>query len=817
MTLPDLPVVDALPRLNEALASGRSAVLCAPPGSGKTTVVPLALLDAPWLAGKSIILLEPRRVAARAAAARMANLCGEPVGQTVGYQIRFDRRIGPDTRIEVLTEGLLTRRLQADPDLPGVGLVIFDEFHERSLEADLALALTLDARAQVNPELRVLVMSATLDAQRVAALLGDAPVIESTGRLFPVEVVYQYSAAPVAEAVARACLQALADDDGDVLAFLPGAREIGDAQSLIESRLPAGQARIYPLFGALDAVAQDAALRPDPDGLRKVILATNIAQTSLTVEGVRVVVDGGWARVAEYDLASGADRLVTRRISRAAADQRAGRAGRLGPGRAIRLWSREQHGSLPAFDAAELTQVDLSRFVLELAVWGLSVDRAALLDTPPHGAWSAAQDLLRGIGAVDTEGRATEEGRALLTLPAHPRQAALLRRATQRNLGGLAVWLVAVLDAAESGSDLDAMVRQSMQRQGATPAQRRIQDTVRQLAQRMQVTPARSVASEDLARLVALAYPERISRRRNAAPGVFQCADGGELRVHAASPLAHVPWLAVAHWDPGPPRRLRSGLSIDETQLRVDFADQLRVDDAATWDPRREAVRTVARTCLGALILDERPTRPAPDVIVAGVLAGIAQLGIGVLPWTPELRQWQARVLCLRDWQPGEDWPDVSDSALQATVGHWLAPFLDGISRRSQFDRIPLADALSGLLDYPRQRALDRLAPNHLTVPSGNRHRVHYGVGAAPILEVKLQEMFGALHTPHICNDQIAVVLHLLSPARRPVAVTQDLQGFWQAGYHDVRKDLRGRYPRHPWPENPAQAPPTARAKPRGT
>jgi len=817
VTLPDLPVVDALPRLRAVLARGTSAVLCAPPGSGKTTVVPLALLDAPWLAGKSVILLEPRRVAARAAAARMAHLCGEPVGQTVGYQIRFDRRISADTRIEVLTEGLLTRRLQADPDLPGVGLVIFDEFHERSLEADLALALTLDARAQVNPELRVLVMSATLDAQRVAALLDDVPVIESTGRLYPVDVAYQSGAAPVAEAVARASLQALADDDGDVLAFLPGAREIRDAQSFIEDRLRGGQARVYPLFGALDAAAQDAALRADPDGLRKVILATNIAQTSLTVEGVRTVVDGGWVRVAEYDLASGADRLVTRRISRAAADQRAGRAGRLGPGRAIRLWSREQHGSLPAFDAPELTQVDLSRFVLELAVWGLSIDRAALLDVPPRAAWSAAQDLLRGIGAVDAGGRATDEGRALLTLPAHPRQAALLRRAQHRGLGGLAVWLVAVLDAGESGSDLDAMVRQSMQRQGATPAQRRIQDTVRQLAQRMQVTPARSIASEDLARLVALAYPERIARRRDGAPGIFQCADGGELRVHTASPLAHAPWLAVAHWDPGPPRRLRSGLVIDEAQLRADFADQLRIDDAATWDPRSEAVRTVARTCLGALVLDERPTRPAPEVMVAGVLAGIAQLGIDALPWTPELRQWQARILCLRDWQPGDDWPDVSDPALLATVAHWLAPFLGGISRRSQFDRIPLGDALSARLDYSRQQALDRLAPTHLTAPSGHRHRVHYAAGATPVLEVKLQEMFGARDTPRLCNGQVAVVLHLLSPARRPVAVTQDLSGFWQAGYHDVRKDLRGRYPRHPWPEDPAHAAPTARAKPRGT
>ena len=815
MTLPDLPVGDALPALNEALRDVTSAVLCAPPGSGKTTVVPLALLAAPWLAGKSILLLEPRRVAARAAAARMAFLRGEPVGQTVGYQIRFDRRIGPATRIEVVTEGLLTRRLQADPELPGVGLVIFDEFHERSLEADLALALTLDARANLNPDLRVLVMSATLDAQRIAALLDDAPIVRSEGRLFPVSVLYRPSAAPVAEAVAAATLQALQEGDGDVLAFLPGAREIRDAQALIEARN--ASVRVYPLYGALDATAQDAALQPDPRGARKVILATNIAQTSLTVEGVTTVVDGGWVRAAEYDLASGADRLVTRRISRAAAEQRAGRAGRLGPGRAIRLWSRDQQGALAAFDAAEIQQVDLSRFALELAVWGLQPADAALLDAPPAAGWSAALGLLQGIAAVDAEGRATVQGKALLGMPAMPRQAALLHRAQRQGLAEIAVWLVAVLDEGEAGQDLGEAVLRFVQGRAPPPAQRRVRESVRQLAQRLTVTPATQVDEHDLARLVAFAYPERIAQRRGEAPGVFRCADGRELRVHTASPLAQAAWLAVAHWDPGPPRKLRSGLVIDEATLRADFADQLIVDAAVFWDARSEAVRTSEQTRLGALVLDERPGRPAAERIAEGVIDGIRQLGLAVLPWTPELRQWQARVLCLRQWRPDDDWPDVGDERLAATLEAWLQPFLAGVSRRNQFDRIPLRDALEGLLDYPRRQARQRLAPTHLMVPSGHSHRLHYAEGAPPVLEVKLQEMLGAKETPSICERRVPVLLHLLSPARRPVAVTQDIKGFWAAGYADVRKDLRGRYPRHPWPEDPAAAAPTARVKPRGT
>lgn len=819
MTLPDLPVGEVLPTLRATLATSMSAVLCAPPGSGKTTLVPLALLAAPWLAGKSIIVLEPRRVAARAAAARMAQLCAEAVGETVGYQVRFDRKVGPRTRVEVLTEGLLTRRLQADAELPGVGLVIFDEFHERSLEADLALALTVDARANLRPDLRVLVMSATLNAERIAALLDDAPVVRSDGRMFPVEVVYRPTTARVAEAVAGAVMAGLAEDEGDVLAFLPGAREIRDAQQLIESRTAsrAAAVRVYPLYGALEASAQDAALRPDPDGARKVILATNIAQTSLTVEGVTTVVDGGWVRVAAYDLASGANRLVTRRISRAAAEQRAGRAGRLGPGRVIRLWSQDQHGGLAAFDAPEIQQVDLSRFALELAVWGLRPGDAALLDAPPAPAWSVAQGLLRGIAAVDDQGRATPLGQALLNVPAAPRQAALLHRAQRQGLGELAVWLVAVLDEGEVGHDLGEAVRRFMQGRAPAPAQRRVRDTVRQLAQRLKVTPATQADERDLARLVAFAYPERLAQRRGDTVGVFLCADGRELRVHGASPLAQSPWLAVAHWDPGPPRTLRSGLVMDEATLRADFADQLVVDDAVGWDARAEAVRTDTQTRLGALIIDQRPGRPAADRIVDGVLDGLGQLGLEVLPWTPALRQWQARVQCLRQWQPEAGWPDVGDDALLVTRAHWLRPFLAGVSRRSHFDRIPLADALQGLLDYPAQQALQRLAPTHLTVPSGHAHRLHYAEGALPLLEVKLQEMFGAQETPTVCNGRVPVVLHLLSPARRPVAVTQDIKGFWQGGYIDVRKDLRGRYPRHPWPVDPTVASATARAKPRGT
>ncbi|MBL6752517.1 MAG: ATP-dependent helicase HrpB [Nevskia sp.] len=825
--LPELPVCDALPALCAALSEAGCAVLAAPPGSGKTTLVPLALLEQPWLAGRRIVMLEPRRIAARAAAARMASLLGEKVGATVGYQVRFDRRVSAATRIEVLTEGLLTRRLQADPELPGVGLVIFDEFHERSLHADLAMALTLDARAHLNPGLRLLVMSATLDVARVALLLGQAPAIESGGRQFPVDIRYAPAAAAAEHgaAVAQGVLTALAETRGDVLAFLPGGREIRSAQRLLEARLGAA-ARVAPLYGDLPAAEQDAALRPAADGRRKVILATNIAQTSLTVEGVGAVVDGGLVRVARFDLGAGADRLVTQRVSRAAAEQRAGRAGRLGPGVAYRLWSRDQQAQLAPHDTPEILAADLSRFALELAAWGVA-DPAALKlpDAPPAAGWSYAADLLRALGATDAGGRITAHGRQLARLPAAPRAAHMLVAAGGLGLAAEAAWVAAVLDERESGTDLELAVTQFRAGRAEAAAQRRVEDTVRQL-QRLVDLPAgargaASAADGYCARLAALAFPERVARRRAVVPGqretAYLCADGGEARLPAADPLAQSPWLAIAHWEPGTSRRVRLAAAIDEDALLRDQRERIVEADAVRWDAQGEAVVAERQRRLGAIVLSSRPLREGGAAVRQAMLDGVRSLGLQALPWSPQALQLQARVLSLRRWRPEEDWPDLSESALLAGLAEWLGPFLDGITRREQLGRLDLEAILEQRLEYAARQRLAKLAPTHVPVPSGSRIALEYSAeGAPPVLAVKLQELFGLTQTPTVNDGRTRVALHLLSPARRPIQVTQDLASFWARTYPEVRKELKGRYPRHPWPDDPLAAAPTARAKPRG-
>ena len=833
--LPAYPALDALPELRRALARpGGRAVLAAPPGSGKTTVVPLALLDEPWLAGRKIVMLEPRRVAARASAARMASLIGERAGETIGYQVRFERRIGPSTRIEVITEGLLTRRLQADPELPGVGLVIFDEFHERSLDADLALALTLDAAASLREDLRVLVMSATLESERVAALLGEVPVVRAEGRMFPVDVRYQPPRPGVdtAVAVADACAAALAEREGDVLAFLPGGREIREAQRLLEARL-ASTVGIHPLYGDLSSAEQDAALAPARDGRRKVILATNIAQTSLTVEGVTSVVDSGTARVARFDLGAGTNRLELQRISRASADQRAGRAGRLGPGTAIRLWSRDQHGQMAAHDTPDILAVDLSRLALELAAWGIADPASlALLDPPPLPAWTQARDVLAAIGAIGADGRITAHGKLLARLPAAPRIAHLLVTAKGLDLAVLGAWTAAVLDERDVGADLAQAVRSFHAGRAEPGAQRRVRETVRQLLNQIdgdRASDARSAIDPDqVGRIVALAYPERLARRRsdtrNSRDVGYLCADGGEARVAERDPLAASEWLAIAHWSVagaagGAQRQIRSAAAIAAVDVLRDHAHQIDTRADVAWNEQAEAVLAERQTRLGAIVLERKPlNQPDGERQRAAMIAGIRSLGIGVLPWSDAARQWQARVLSLRAWRSGEDWPDVSDEALAASLDDWLMPYLSGITRREHLARLELPGILNGLLDYPLQQKLARLAPTHLDVPSGSRVALEYAPdGAPPVLAVKLQELFGATQTPSVNDRRMPVSLHLLSPGRRPIQVTRDLAGFWSRTYEEVRKELKGRYPRHPWPDDPLAAPPTARAKPRGT
>ncbi|MDB5967769.1 MAG: hrpB [Hydrocarboniphaga sp.] len=821
--LPALPALEAVPALRLALRDAGCAVLAAPPGSGKTTLVPLVLLDEPWLAGKRILILEPRRLAARASAARMASLLGEPVGETVGYQVRFERRIGPNTRIEVITEGLLARRLQADADLPGVGLVIFDEFHERSLDADLALALCWDARMSLRPDLRLLVMSATLDTARVSRLLDEAPVVEAGGRLFPVELRYRPPRAgdDLESAMVGGVLAGLAETPGDVLAFLPGGREIRGVQRRLESRLP-GNVEVRPLYGELDSREQDLALAPVPAGRRKVILATNIAQTSLTVEGVTTVVDAGYARVARYDLGSGANALQTERISRASAEQRAGRAGRLGPGVCYRLWSNENQGRMPAFDDPEILTADISRFALELASWGTGPSALRLLDQPPVIAWQAARELLLALGAIGSDGRITRHGRELVRLPASPRRGHMLVGARALGLEAVAAWTAAVLDERDGSSQLDLAhtVRgYVLGRAADVGAQRRVREVVRQLLRQRDVHASEISADfdeDDVGRVLALAYPERIARRRDSGRGLYLCADGSEARLPENDPLAQQTWLAIGNWDPGPPRKVRAAARLVEARLLKDQAEALGWQGVVRWDPVTGTVLAEERRSLGAIVLERRPLRADPDALAAAMLAGVSALGIAALPWLEAARQWQARVLSLRRWRAEDAWPDVSDEALAATLHGWLRPHLAGITRCDHLERLDLSSILNGGLSYERQQRLAQLAPTHLAVPSGSRIALEYSAeGAPPVLAVKLQELFGLSKTPAVDEGRMPVMLHLLSPGKRPIQVTQDLAGFWERTYAEVRKELKGRYPRHPWPDDPLQAPPTARAKPR--
>lgn len=847
-TLPALPVMEAVPDLQRALSDAGRAVLAAPPGSGKTTLVPLTLFEQPWLRGKKILMLEPRRVAARAAAARMAYLLGEPVGQTVGYQIRFEKKTSAATRIEVITEGLLTRRLQADPELPGVGLVIFDEFHERSLDADLGLALTLDARANLNPDLRVLVMSATLDTQRVAQLLdrgsGESvipaedwpgssdkdvfktPVIESGGKLFPVDV--RYKAVPSGEfndvSVANGVLAALAETEGDILAFLPGGREIRHAQRRLEERL-AGRVRVLPLYGELTSAEQDAALNPTHDGIRKVILATNIAQTSLTVEGVNTVVDGGLVRVARFDLGSGANRLDTQRVSRASADQRAGRAGRLGPGVCYRLWSRDQQATLPAHDTPEILATDLTRFALELSSWG--VDDAAslsLLDPPAPVSWRYARELLSELGALDERGKITAHGRELARLPTNPRRAHMLLLAREQQLAELAAWTAALLDEREggAGADLAEGLEAVLSRRADPQLVRRVTESAKQISRMLgeQASNGARLTSHEVARVVSWAYPERIARRRGGQAGIYLCEDGGEARIHEKDALAQSEWLAIAHWDPGPPRKVRLAAALSADEVMRDHAGRIKLVADVRWDAQTEIVVAEQQKRLGAIVLERRPIRDSQaDAIRGAMITGIRNLGLQALPWTDSARQWQARVASLHAWRPDDGlWPDVSDGALLATLEDWLGPYLDGISRRDHLPRLNLMDILNGQLDYAAQQKLSRLAPTHLEVPSGSHIGLEYSAdGAPPVLAVKLQELFGLAQTPAVNDGRNRVLIHMLSPGQKPVAITQDLAGFWARGYADVKKDMKGRYPRHPWPDDPLTAPASRRAKPRGT
>ena len=802
-----LPIDPILPELVEALRNHGRAVLQAPPGAGKTTRVPLALLEAGIAPGR-ILMLEPRRLAARAAAERMAETLGEAPGQTVGYRVRGDSKLGRDTRIEVVTEGILTRMLQDDPELPGVGAVIFDEFHERSLNADLGLALIWEVRGALREDLLVLVMSATLDAGPVAAMLDNAPVITSQGRAFPVETRWREAPARKEDrfehSMAGLIRQALRDGSGGVLAFLPGEGEIRRTAALLGD-LP-GNVVLHQLFGAMPLAAQRAALHPEAKGLRKLVLATSIAVTSLTIPDIRVVVDGGRARRARFDPSSGMSRLVTEPVSRAEADQRRGRAGRVAEGVCYRNWTRGGEGALPAFPPAEIEAADLAALALDLALWGAGDGSGlAFLTPPPAGALAEAQALLRGLGALADDGTVTAHGRALAEMPLHPRLAHMLA------LGGTGADRLAALMSERDplrnrGCDLTLRMR-ALDDPGAMNADRgavaRIREDARRLA-RFARGPRRSLAEQ-----AALAYPDRIGLRRPGEAPRFVLSGGKGAVMPEGDALAGQRLIVATDLD-GNPReaRIRQAVALSEAELRGLYADRIAWVRRCDWSRRDRRVQAREEERFGALVLTDRVwTGAPPEAITAALLAGIRDLGLDALNWSRPARLLRARLRA-------SGLVDVSDAALLDRLESWLAPFLTTQTSAADLKRLDPAEALKTLIDWDQQQDLDRLAPAHWTTPMGRRAAIDY-TGDTPEVALRLQEVFGTTTHPTIGKARQPLRMTLLSPAGRPVQTTTDLPGFWTGSYGDVRKDMRARYPRHPWPEDPAQADPTLRAKPR--
>jgi ATP-dependent helicase HrpB len=875
---PSFPITALLPEIRASLDATPRLVLEAPPGAGKTTQVPLALLDAPWLAGRRIVMLEPRRIAARAAAQFMARQLGEEVGQTVGYRIRFESRTSAATRIEVVTEGILTRLIQDDPELAGIGAILFDEFHERHLAGDLGAALALDVQATLRPDLRLVVMSATLDGERIARWL-DAPRLASPGRSFPVRI--EHPPARTQESLehhlARATRQALAENDGDVLVFLPGRREIARAQAVLEQALAGGEAllpapagsgvggggadgawhsaapapagapspagrregmriEIVPLHGELSLAEQQHVLSPAEPGTRRIVLATNVAESSVTLPGIRAVIDSGLAREPRFDPSSGFTRLETVAISQASADQRAGRAGRVAAGAAYRLWPQSRR--LEAARGAEIAQAELSGLALELAAWGITASGGALpwLDPPPAGALAQARELLGALGALDDGGRITALGRRMLELGATPRLAAAALRAPVE-LRALVADLLALMEARSPlrgeqarSDDFRARVsalhawrdrRAAGVRGGAdTGALAAIEQAAKGWRKRLDIRTAASGTpdSHAVGDLLLHAFPDRIARRDDAQPLRYTLANGRGARLHEQTALLGEPWLvaldlrfeardslilAAAPFDPG--------------VLERDFPQRFARERTLRWNDARDAVEAFEERRFGAIVLERRSVPVRPEDALPALLAAVRSKGLDVLPWGDHARRLRLRMQALRAWMPEAGLPDVTDERLLATLDDWLAPYLHGKRRLDALGADELSQALAALYDHEQRRLLDAQAPDSLRVPSGQARRLEYSPDAPPVLAVKLQELFGLADTPRVGGGRVPVTLHLLSPAGRPIQVTQDLKGFWERTYPEVKKELKGRYPRHPWPDDPWSATPTHRAKPRGT
>jgi ATP-dependent helicase HrpB len=872
-----LPIDAAIPELVAALARANTAVLVAPPGAGKTTRVPLVLAAESWAREGKILVLEPRRLAARAAAERMAKTLGEKVGDTVGYRVRFATKVSKRTRIEVVTEGVFTGLVLDDPSLDGIAAVLFDEFHERSLDADLGLALARDAQQGLREDLRLLVMSATIDGARIATALsnkalGAAPVIASEGRAFPVETRYlgREPARPIEPQVADAALRALRAEGGSILAFLPGTAEIRRTESFLRERLTDPAVDVFALHGTLDFDAQDRAIAPAPAGRRKIVLATSIAETSLTIEGVRVVIDSGLARVPRYEPDVGLTRLETIRVSRAAADQRRGRAGRIAPGVCYRLWDEPQTAALEPYAQPEILAADLSSLVLDLAQWGVA-DPASLvfLDPPPAPALNEARALLADLGAIDRTGRITQEGKLLNRLPLPPRLARMVVDASREGAGRLAAEIAAVLtERGLGGNDVDLRHRIDglrRDRSGRAEEARRMAKRWAEMAgspispassspfphspsktgvgalmvgegrggesggygtegpHRTTPAPSPQGGGEQkcLGAILALAYPERIAKNRGAAAGAFLLANGRGAHVDPASSLSREPYLAVAELvGSAAQSRITLAAAIDLSDIETRFADRIEAVEDISCDPKSLALRARKSRRLGAVMLGEQPLAVTPSDATAKLLAAaVVKTGLDRLPWTEALQQWRDRVLFLRrqsGGKPGEEWPDLSDSGLAATAGGWLAPLFAEKTALAALTASELEAALHGLLPYSLRRRLEAEAPTHFDAPSGSRVPIGYEAEEGPKLAIRVQELFGLNRHPAIAGGRVPLVIELLSPAHRPVQVTRDLPNFWRGSYAAVKSDMRGRYPRHPWPDDPAAAQATRRAKPRG-
>ncbi|MDH5545494.1 MAG: ATP-dependent helicase HrpB [Gammaproteobacteria bacterium] len=825
------PVDECIPQLLDALASSPNVVLQAPPGAGKTTRVPLALLKADWLGARKILMLEPRRLAARSAARFMAGSRGEAVGECIGYRVRLDSKIGPNTRIEVVTEGILTRMLQQDPALEDYGVVIFDEFHERNLQSDLGLALCLDAQQGLREDLRIVVMSATLDGDAIAGLLEQAPIISSEGRRYPVAIHY----APLSASFARErrdFLQQLAaqivsimqKESGSVLVFLPGAGEIQQVFSLLQQSSLGQDVNLAPLFGQLSSAQQDAAIQAAPEGKRKIVLATSIAETSLTIEGIRIVIDSGLTRRPRFDPNNGMTRLVTQQLSAASAEQRSGRAGRLQEGVCYRLWSASTH--LIAQTAAEIVDADLAPLLLELALWGVTdVTQLRWLDQPPVAHVAQARDLLHGLGALDDKGAISAHGKAMSAVGTHPRLAHMMLRGKELGIGRLACDIAALLSerdiyrGPEKNSDvqkrIDALRDKHAAREFDMAGIKRVRETANQWQQQLDVRDDKNIDQQYWAGvLLAFAYPDRIAQRRSEQDTRYRLSNGGGAQLNEHDGLRVNKYIVAANLDGAREARVFLAAAIDESLLHEYLHELIAEQNIVEWDERNSAVQARSQQRIGAIVIADKPWKNAdPDAIKKALTEGIRKQGIDCLPWTDTARQFQSRVQFVHD-HVDETWPSFDDINLIDTLEEWLAPFLDKMSRISHLSNLNMHEILLARLSWEQQRQLDALVPTHLTVPSGSRIRVDYGQ-FPPVLAVRLQEMFGQAETPCVANGKIPVLLHLLSPAQRPLQVTQDLAGFWNGSYSAVKKEMKGRYPKHVWPDDPMQAQATARAKPK--